>query len=59
MQLAEKRRKIKVLEHHSERYKQLTAECRRKAREDKEKYLKDGMQKRVEGPKILHKKLRI
>ena len=32
---------MKVLEHHSEKYKQLTAEFRRKAREDKEKYLKD------------------
>ena len=41
MQLAEKRRKIKVLEHHSEKYKPFTAEFRRKAREDKEKYLKD------------------
>ena len=41
MQLAEKRRRIKVLEHHSENYKQLTTEFRRKARVDKEKYLKD------------------
>ena len=32
---------IKVIEHHSEKYKQLTTEFRRKAREDKEKYLKD------------------
>ena len=40
VQLAEKRRKIKVLEHNSEKYRQLSAEFRRKAREDKDKYLK-------------------
>ena len=41
VQLAEKPRKIKVLEHHSEKYKQFTAELRRKARKDEEKYLRD------------------
>ena len=63
MQLAEKRRKIKVLEHNSEKYKELTAEFRRKARKDKEKYLKDECKemenRRIGGrPKDFFKKIK-